>query len=133
MKEAYEIDKENGNKYWAKAIEEKMENIRVAFDTLEDGTNVEPGRTFLNCYMIFETKIDFKRKAIYVANGAKTPNLSTSSYAGVVCRESVRIEFTLAALNGLDIISADIKNAYLQAPMSEKIGLFVDQSLDLIL
>ena len=65
--------------------------------------------------------MDFRRKARYVANGAKTPDLvSTSNYAGVVSRESVRIVFTLAALNGLDIISVDIQNAYLQAPISEK-------------
>ena len=70
--------------------------------------------------MIFEVIMDFRRKARYVANGAKTPNLSTSSYAGVVSRESVRIAFTLAALNGLEIMSADIQNAYLQAPISEK-------------
>ena len=28
--------------------------------------------------------------------------------------------FTLAVLNGLDVMSADIQNAYLQAPISEK-------------
>ena len=82
--------------------------------------NVEPGRTFLECYMIFEVKIDFRRKARYVANGAKTPNLTTSKYAGVVSRESVRIDFTLSELNGLNIMFADIQNAYLQAPISEK-------------
>ena len=43
-----------------------------------------------------------------------------STYAGVVARESVRIAFTYAALNGLDICAADILNAYLQAPSSQK-------------
>jgi len=41
------------------------------------------------------------------------------TYAGVVSRESVRIAFTYAALNGLDIFAADIRNAYLQAPSSQ--------------
>jgi hypothetical protein len=36
-------------------------------------------------------------------------------------RESVRIAFTIAALNNLDILSADIGNAYLQAPVQEKV------------
>ena len=43
-----------------------------------------------------------------------------STYAGVVSRESVRIAFTYAALNGVDICAADIRNAYLQAPSSCK-------------
>jgi hypothetical protein len=41
-------------------------------------------------------------------------------YAGVVSRESVRIAFTYAALNGIDVYAADIRNAYLQAPSSQK-------------
>ena len=44
----------------------------------------------------------------------------TSTYAGVVSRESVRIAFTYAALNGLDVWAADVHNTFLQAPCSEK-------------
>jgi hypothetical protein len=36
-----------------------------------------------------------------------------------VSRESVQIAFTYAALNGVDVF-ADIRNAYLQAPSSQK-------------
>ena len=32
----------------------------------------------------------------------------------------MRIAFTYAALNGLDVCAADVKSAYLQAPTSEK-------------
>ena len=35
-------------------------------------------------------------------------------------RESVRIAFTYAALTGLDVCAGDIRNAYLQAPSSQK-------------
>ena len=35
-------------------------------------------------------------------------------------RESVRIAFTYAAMMGLPVMAGDIKNAYLQAPTSEK-------------
>ena len=65
-------------------------------------------------------KMDFSRKARFVANGSKTPNPATSTYAGVVSRESVRIAFVYAALNELDIMAADIQNAYLTDPISEK-------------
>jgi hypothetical protein len=39
----------------------------------------------------------------------------------VVSRDSVRIFFLLAALNDLNILSADIQNAYLSAPVKEKL------------
>ena len=41
----------------------------------------------------------------------QTPNPIGSTYAGVVSRESVRIAFTYAALNDLDIFAADVRNA----------------------
>ena len=43
------------------------------------------------------------------------------TYASVVSRESVWIALTIAALNDLDVISADIRNAYLQSPCDEKV------------
>jgi hypothetical protein len=40
---------------------------------------------------------------------------------GVVTRESVRIAFTYAAaLNNVDVFAANIRNAYLQTPSSQK-------------
>ena len=64
--------------------------------------------------------MDFTRKARWVLDGHKTSDPEGSTYAGVVSRESVRIAFTYAALNGLDVCAADIRNAYLQAPSSCK-------------
>jgi hypothetical protein len=43
------------------------------------------------------------------------------TFSSVVSRDSVRIAFTLAALNGLDILAADIQNAYLSAPTEERL------------
>ena len=64
--------------------------------------------------------MDFTRKARHIANGAKTQDISSSTYAGVVSKDTVRIAFMYAALHGLDLFAADIKNAYLQAPITEK-------------
>ena len=64
--------------------------------------------------------MDFSRKARWVLDGHLTPNPVGSTYAGVVSRESVRIAFTYAALNNVDVCAADIRNAYLQAPSSQK-------------
>jgi hypothetical protein len=43
------------------------------------------------------------------------------TYASVVSRESVRVALTLAALNDVDVKMADIENAYLMAPSTEKV------------
>ena len=64
----------------------------------------------------------FQRKARLVAGGHMTEVTSaTMTYASVVSRESVRIALTLAALNDLEVKTADIENAYLTAPIGEKI------------
>ena len=64
--------------------------------------------------------MDFTRKARLVFGGHKTSDPVGSTYAGVVSRESVRIAFTYAVLMGLDVMTADIQNAYLSAPCSQK-------------
>jgi Reverse transcriptase (RNA-dependent DNA polymerase) len=65
-------------------------------------------------------KMSFERKGRWVLDGHKTPNVEGSTYAGVCSRESVRIIMTYAALNKLPLMAADIRNAYLQAPSSQK-------------
>jgi hypothetical protein len=72
--------------------------------------------------MIFDVKMeDFRCKARFVAGGhtADAPHVMT--YTSVVSRESVRIALTLAALNDLDVMMGDIENAYLTAPITEKV------------
>ena len=64
--------------------------------------------------------MDFTRKARWFKDGHRTPDLEASKYAGVVSRESVRIALTYAALHGIEVLAAYIRNAYLQAPTSEK-------------
>jgi hypothetical protein len=65
----------------------------------------------------------FTRKARFVAGGHMTPPPSSMTYSTVVTRESVRIAFLLATLNGLEVQAADISNAYLNAPCREKIWI----------
>ena len=44
-----------------------------------------------------------------------------STYSSVVSRDSIRIAFLPAALNDLDVLSADVQGAYLNAPTKEKV------------
>jgi hypothetical protein len=72
--------------------------------------------------MIFDVKMeDFRRKARFVAGGHTTDAPHVMTDASVVSRESVRIALTLVALNDLDIMMGDIENAYLTAPITEKV------------
>jgi hypothetical protein len=63
----------------------------------------------------------FRRNARFVAVGHTTDTPHEMTYASVVSRESVRISLTLAYLNDLDVKMADIENAYLAAPITEKV------------
>ena len=53
----------------------------------------------------------------------------TITYSSVVSKESVRICFMLAALNGLDILSGDIGNAYLNAKPRERCHVVITDEL----
>ena len=120
IEEAYTLDKANGNNLWRNAITKEMQNVSVAFEILEKEEELPPSYKLATCHIIFDVKMDFTRKARYVLDGHRTDDPQGSTYAGVVSRESVRIAFTYAALNGIDIMTADVLNAYLQAPASEK-------------
>ena len=96
-----------------------MNTILPGFDFPEDG-KPPPGYSKSSGHLVFDIKMDFTRKARWVKDGHLFPDPVDSSYAGVVSRESVRIAFTYAALNGLDVAAADVESAYIQAPTSEK-------------
>jgi Reverse transcriptase (RNA-dependent DNA polymerase) len=56
-----------------------------------------------------------------VGGGHVTKPPSTQTYASVVSREPVRIAFLYAALNEVNVMSADIQGAQLNAPCKEKV------------
>ena len=105
---------------WRDALKKEMCNVGVAFEILDEGSHVPHGWKQVTGHLVWDVKMDFTRKARWVLNGHKTPDTIGSTYAGVVSRESVHIALTYAALNDLDVFAADIRNAYLQAPSSQK-------------
>ena len=121
IEEALALDKANGNHLWENAINLEMKNVKIAFKFLNKGAPPPVGHTCIRCHIIFDVKMDLTRKARFVAGGHMTAPPSSMTYASVVSRESVRIAFLLAALNGCDILAGDIGNAYLNAFTSEKI------------
>jgi hypothetical protein len=122
VKQAYDLDRLNGNTLWTDAIAKEMRNVRVAFRILPKGETAPGGYKKIPCHMIFDIKMtDFSRKARLVAGGHVTEAPAAMTYASVVSRETVRIALTIAALNSLDVKTGDVMNAYITAPVTEKV------------
>jgi len=97
-----------------------MFEVGVAFKILEDDEVTPVGYKKSSGHIVWDIKMDFTRKARWVKDGHQTPDLDDSKYAGVVSRESMRIMLTYAAVHAIPVLAVDIRNAYLQAPTSEK-------------
>lgn len=123
IKEAMEIDKENGNTLWMDAVRLEMNNVRVAFEEYDGDPNTLVGYTQITGHLVFDVKLgeNFRRKARYCADGHKTGAPASVTYSTVaLARDSVRILLTIAALNDLKVLGADVQNAFLTAPNKEK-------------
>jgi hypothetical protein len=121
VEEALQIDHDTKTTFWRDAITKEMTNNRSAIKFLEDNEIVPVGYKWIQCHMIFDVKMDFTRKARFVAGGHMTDPPSSITYSSVVSRDSVRIAFMLASLNGLSLSATDIGNAYLNAEAREKV------------
>jgi hypothetical protein len=120
IKHAMQTDTANENTLWKDALAKEMTEVGVCFEVLPEGKAAPLGWKHVTGHLVWDVKMDFTRKARWVLDGHLTPSPIGSTYADVVSRESVRIAFTYAALNGLDVFAADIRNAYIQAPSSCK-------------
>lgn len=130
VKEALEIDRTTNTDLWRKAINKEMSKVKVAW-TAHDSPSpqeVRQGKTSsfvgfqeIKCHMVFDIKMDFTRKARFVAGGHATETPTSMTYSSVVSRDSVRLAFLIAALNNIDIMSVDLENAFIQAPCREKV------------
>jgi hypothetical protein len=130
VEEALEIDRQMGTDHWQRALNKEMSKVKVAWNARDDITpdDVQSGKVKdmigfqeIGCHIVFDIKMDFTRKARFCAGGHTTDTPAAMTYSSVVSRDSVRIGFMLAALNGLDVMACDLENAYLNAPCVEKI------------
>ena len=134
VEEAYKLDAENGNDLWRHAIQQEMSRVRIAFDRWLGGSTRDEvkkklvGYQEIHCHMIFDIKMaGLVRKAHLVGGGHTTDTPSSITYSSVVSCDSIWIAFLIAPLNDLDIMAADIGNAYLNAPCCEKIWAVAGQ------
>ncbi len=92
VNKALELDKKNGNTFWADTVAKEMKDVCVAFKILLDGQSAPIGYQKIPCHMIFDIKMeDFRCKARLVAGGHMAKAPATITYASVVSRETVRI------------------------------------------
>ena len=119
-----------GTDLWQKAINKETSKVKVAWkadkkftpeQVRSQKTNEYIGFQDIGCHLIFDIKMDFTRKSRFVAGCQTTEAPSAIAYSSVVSRDSVRLAFMMVALNGLDIMSCDLENAYLNATHREKI------------
>jgi hypothetical protein len=98
-----------------------MTNNAVAFEFLPSGQQAPIGYKKIPLHIVFDVQMDFTRKACLVAGGHLTKVPQHLTYSSDVSRDTVCVIFLIATLNDLNILSADIGNAYLNAPNREKV------------
>jgi hypothetical protein len=91
-----------------------MSHVKVSFTLLEEGKKelVEDSKR-IPCHMIFDVRFNFTRKAQFIAGGHITDLPTSLKYSSVVAWGS--LAFLIIALNDLDILTANVSNAYLNA------------------
>ena len=127
ISEAEELDIINGNNLWSEAINKEVSKVKVAFQPLAEGVSAPIGSKLIKYHMIFDVKFNLTQKARLVAAGYMNNVPAFTSYSPVVSRETVRICFMLAALNGLDIIMGDVGNTFIQAKPQEQCHVLIQE------
>ena len=117
---AVAIDQENGDNAWSDNINTEMQNFAPVFKLNAKDKCIGNEYKYVGFHRVYDIKMDFTQKARLVADGHRVLDPAVSTYLGVVSKESVRIASTYAAIMELDIMAADIGNAYLQAPTNGK-------------
>ena len=114
MKEAKDIDQENGNKLREEAMVMEMNKTRVDFEHYEGNTSDLVANEKITGKFIINVKLseNLRRKARFVADGNLVETLESITYSTLVLRDSVRILLLVAALNDLKTMGADVQNNF---------------------
>jgi hypothetical protein len=122
-KEALKLDELNQNTKWEDATVTEMSQLKeyeCFIDAGIYGQDKPPdGHKKICAHLVFDVKHDGHHKARYVAGGHLTDVPNESVYSGVLSLQGLRMVAFLSELNGLDLWTTDIGNAYLEAKTSE--------------
>ncbi|MGH3054901.1 MAG: reverse transcriptase domain-containing protein, partial [Gaiellaceae bacterium] len=121
-KEAYELDKINGNKKWEEAIDKEMSALDKlqCFEYHEPTFKPSKNYQFAPLRLIFTIKKeDLRHKARLVIGGHVIDATQFNSYASTLQSVSLRLLLTIAHANQLSIATGDIGNAFVHADCQE--------------
>jgi hypothetical protein len=124
VKQALAIDRIMGTSFCKDAIEKETRNILPAFEFRDDNVMLL-GFKKIDCHMVFDVKLDLVHKAQFVAGGHQTDPPKELVYSSIISRDSVCLAFLITALDALEILLADVQNAYLNSPTKERICTIV--------
>jgi hypothetical protein len=118
-----ELDKRNKNTKWQDCTSLEMAQLHEYKTFRDQGHNAKPppGYRKIRVHLVYAVKHDGRHKARLVADGHLTEVPMDSVYSGVVSLRGLRLVIFLAELNGLNIWSTDIGNAYLESKTKEKV------------
>jgi len=83
---------------------------------------LESGATAPNNYKMIPMWIIFDVKMGLVVGSHMTEPPASDTYSSVTSKESVRLAFLLSELNGINLVTVNITNAYVNAPCREKVA-----------
>src|SRR5687767_1074189 len=117
------MDKADSSNLWAKAMESEIQSLhdQDTFVVLEEGQHIPPGYKQIPYHCIYNANFDVRRKCRLVAGGHMTDPPDEKIFSGVVSMETVRICFTIAKMNDLEVCAGDIGNEYLYGKTKEKV------------
>ena len=109
-----------GNTLWQDAVKKEMIQTGKAFDIKPEGAPQLVRYMMIKVHIVYDVKMStLECKARLVAAGFMSDPPSLVTYLSVMSHESVRIAFLLAALNKLEVLSADVSGAFLNVPCTE--------------
>ena len=123
VKQAFQLDIENGNTYWKDAIGVELKQLDEyhVFYVLGLEEQIPDGYQRIPYHFVFDVKFDLRRKARLVAGGNWTELEKEDIYSGVVGMDTIRLGIFVGELNDLSCCAADVGNAYLYGTTLEKV------------
>ena len=97
-----------------------MCNLKVSFVILPDGKTPTFHYRKVSGYLILYVRMMLERKVRWFKDGHKTPQPDWSTFVGLLSLEIIIIALIYYELNDLQVFVSDIKNSYLQSPLSVK-------------
>jgi hypothetical protein len=107
VQEALAINEETGTDFWRRAMAKEMDNVKVALRP-KDRVTPEQVCTGKVKQVVFDVKMDFTRKARFVAGGHLTEAPESIRYSNVVSRDIICLAFLIAGLDDLDALAGNL-------------------------